>query len=269
MTEAVDILAIDDEQVILDAIVKICTSEGFRVDTAPDAQEGLRRLTGHRYTLVLSDIMMPGMDGYQFLTEATPVAPHTPVIMTTGFSTVENAVHALYAGAIDFIPKPFTADELLSSVHRGLRYRRLRLAGLPGSTEVKDAAMVVVPCPARYYRLGYASWVVVEQSGSVLVGATHAFLKTVEQVETLEAVLADGELIQGTCCLRVHTHDGLIHSLLSPVSGRVVDSNTGLFADPGTMEKDPYFGGWLYRAIPADIQYELGHLVPCSSDNPF
>ncbi len=115
----------------------------------------------------------------------------TPVIMTTGFSTVENAVHALYAGAIDFIPKPFTADELLSSVHRGLRYRQLRTASLPGSTGAKDAAMVVVPCPARYYRLGYASWVVVEQSGSVLVGATHAFLKTVEQVEKLEAVLAE------------------------------------------------------------------------------
>jgi DNA-binding response OmpR family regulator len=269
MTDGVDILVIDDEQVILDAIAKICTSEGFRVDTALDAREGLRRLTAHRYTLVLSDIMMPGMDGFQFLKEATPIAPHTPVIMTTGFSTVENAVHALSAGAIDFVPKPFTTDELLSSVHRGLRYRRLRHTGLPGSEEVNDPAMVVVPCPSRYYRLGYASWVVVEQSGSVLVGATHAFLKTVEQVEKLEAVLADGELIQGTCCLRVHTHDELVHSLLSPISGRVVDSNSTLFADPGTMEKDPYFGGWLYRAIPADIQYELGHLVPCSSDNLF
>jgi CheY-like chemotaxis protein/glycine cleavage system H lipoate-binding protein len=269
MTNVVDILVIDDEQVILDAIVKICTSEGFRVDTALDALEGLRRLTTHRYTLVLSDIMMPGMDGFQFLKEAAPVAPHTPVIMTTGFSTVENAVHALYAGAIDFVPKPFTTDELLSSVHRALRYRHLRNAGLPGSEEAKDPAMVVVPCPARYYRLGYASWVFLEPSGSVLVGATHAFLKTVEQVDTLEAVLADGELIQGTCCLRVHTQDGLIHAILSPVSGRVVDSNTALFANPGALEKDPYFGGWLYRAIPADIQYELGHLVPCSSDNLF
>jgi CheY-like chemotaxis protein len=269
MTNDVDILVIDDEQVILDAVVKICTSEGFRVDTALDAQEGLRRLAGHGYTLVLSDIMMPGMDGFQFLKEATPIAPHTPVIMTTGFSTVENAVHALYAGAIDFVPKPFTADELLSSVHRGLRYRLLRSTGLPGGEQVKDPAMVVVPCPARYYRLGYASWVFLEQSGSVLVGATHAFFKTVEQVERLEAVLAEGELIQGTCCLRVHTHDGLVHSLLSPISGRVVDSNTTLFANPGTVEKDPYFGGWLFRAIPADIQYELGHLVPCSSDNLF
>ena len=57
-----------------------------------------------------------------------------------------------------------------------------------------------------------------------------------------------------------------IHKVLSPVSGRIVEVNENLKKNPNLIEKDPYFEGWIYRVIPADLDYEIKNLVPCSSD---
>ena len=126
MNAGTEILVIDDEQVILDAVTKICTSEGYRVASALDAETGLQLLDTRSFGLILCDVMMPKMDGFTFLKLSLRKAPDTPVIMATGFSTVETAVQALTVGAADYIPKPFTFDELMSAVQRGLRYRTIR-----------------------------------------------------------------------------------------------------------------------------------------------
>ena len=110
------ILIIDDEQVILDAVSKIALSEGWEVDTVLNVKDGLNKLKINKYSLILSDIMMPETDGFQLLEELYAKQIDIPVIMITGYSTVENAVKSLYKGAIDFIPKPFTIDELVSTM---------------------------------------------------------------------------------------------------------------------------------------------------------
>lgn len=122
MAKQFDILVVDDESVIINAVDKICSAEGLKVDTSPDAGGALAKVEKNSYRLIISDIMMPDIDGFQFLDTLLKMKINTPVIITTGFSTVENAVKSLYNGAIDFIPKPFSADELLSSVSRGLKY---------------------------------------------------------------------------------------------------------------------------------------------------
>ena len=71
--------------------------------------------------LIICDIMLPDIDGFEFLEKLHSMEIKTPVIITTGFSTVENAVKSLYSGAIDFLPKPFTFDELISNIKRGLK----------------------------------------------------------------------------------------------------------------------------------------------------
>jgi glycine cleavage system H protein len=179
---------------------------------------------------------------------------------------VENAVRSLYAGAIDFIPKPFTADELLSSLTRGLRYREIANLRRSGATTTGDPRMFTVPCPARYYRLGYMSWVVTESDGTALIGVSHAFARTVDMITAFDLVAEQEELVQGIQCAQVRTAGGLVHSILSPVSGKVIGKNPGLEADPHVVEKDPYFAGWLYRVIPTDPEYELAHLTPCGAD---
>ncbi|MCX6137287.1 MAG: response regulator [Ignavibacteriales bacterium] len=254
-----DILVIDDEQVIDQAVVKICGSEGLSVDTSEDAAAALKLLERDQYRLILCDIMMPDLDGFGFLAALHRMQITTPVIMATGYSTVENAVKSLYCGAIDFMPKPFTADELLSVVHRGLAYGRLTEKG-------HSAGLAYVPCPSKYYRLGYTSWSAVEQEGSVLVGVSDLFLKTIEGIRSVELVSSDDEVVQGNSCAVFTSLNHLVHSVMCPISGRILEVNTAAASEPAAIEKDPYFQGWLYRIVPSELEYELQHLVPCSSD---
>jgi CheY-like chemotaxis protein/glycine cleavage system H lipoate-binding protein len=261
-----DILVIDDEQVILDAVKKICSSEGYRVVTAPDAAEAVDLLEKQSFGIILCDIMMPRMDGFAFLKYAVQHIPETPVIMATGFSTVENAVQSLTVGAVDYIPKPFTFDELTSAIQRGLKMRKIReevAASVSGTTA--DGTLVV-PCPPKFRRLGHTSWVFLENDGTATVGVTHLLVRTIDQVIGVETVPVDGEITQGTACGRIQTLDGHLHPILSPVSGRVVEVNNELKTFPAIIEKDPYFTGWLYHAIPTDVEYEIARLQPCGSD---
>jgi CheY-like chemotaxis protein len=258
-----DILVIDDEQVIIDAVVKICSSENFTVDSAVDAQIALTKLVKNIYRLIICDIMMPGMDGFEFLDELNIRKINSALIMTTGFSTVDNAVRSLYSGAIDFIPKPFTTDELLSSVIRGMKY--IEIQSLL-KTQKDDSAVVYVPCPAKYYRLGYSSWASEESTGSILIGATDLFIKTIDNFTGIDLLSADEELIQGNSCAYFKDQSDRVYTLLSPVTGRILETNTEIVKDKTLLEKDPYFEGWLYRVLPSDSEYELEKLINCSSD---
>lgn len=265
MTKQLDILIVDDEQVIIDAVIKICSSEGYKVDSSIDAKDALNKLKKNNYKLIICDIMMPDIDGFQFLDEISKNKIISPVIMTTGYSTVENAVKSLYNGAIDFIPKPFTADELINSVVRGLKYLEIQLI-LNSGSQRDDASIIYVPCPAKYFRLGYSSWASLENTGSILIGITDLYIKTIETIESIELFKIDDEIIQGNMCAQIKSKSGLVHNVLSPVTGRIIERNELLLTDQSIVEKDPYFNGWLYRIIPTDSEYELKHLIPCSSD---
>jgi DNA-binding NtrC family response regulator len=106
MAEIKNILVVDDEQVILDAISRIASSEEVKVDSESNAKVALKRISQKKYSLILCDILMPEMDGFIFLDELQKTKQSIPVIMITGYSTVENAVKSLYKGAVDFLPKP-------------------------------------------------------------------------------------------------------------------------------------------------------------------
>jgi CheY-like chemotaxis protein/glycine cleavage system H lipoate-binding protein len=266
MAKQFDILVVDDESVIVNAVEKICSAEGLKVDTCPDAGDAIIKVEKNSYRLIISDIMMPGTDGFQFLDTLIRMKIKTPVIITTGFSTVENAVKSLYNGAIDFIPKPFSADELISSVSRGLKYLDIQKNLADAKKSVNDASIIYVPCPAKYFRLGYASWAAPDSSGSVLIGVTDLFLRTIDSISDIELSKVNNEIVQGNACAQVKSKDELIHSVLSPVSGKILEINTRLLKDTSIVEKDPYFNGWFYRIIPSDNEFELTQLIPCSSD---
>lgn len=266
MSRQYDILVIDDEHVVVDVVGKICSSENLSVDFAIEAQTALEKIDKNEYKLVVCDIMMPGMDGFGFLEEMHKKKITTPLIMTTGYSTVENAVRSLYSGAIDFIPKPFTADELLSSVYRGLKYGDIQNKMRSNQNAPGANSLLYVPCPAKYFRLGYASWLSVEREGSVTLGVTDLFLKTIENILSITLMENDNEIIQGSSCVQIKSENEIINYVLAPVSGRIIESNDEILNDMSILEKDPYFKGWIYRLIPTDIEYQLKHLTPCSSD---
>jgi CheY-like chemotaxis protein/glycine cleavage system H lipoate-binding protein len=266
MSELPKILVIDDEPVIIDAVVKICSLENYNVDVAGNVKTGIEKISVGNYSIIVCDIMMPDGNGFQILDELHKRNSESAVIMTTGYSTVENAVNSLCKGAVDFIPKPFTVDELLNSIFRADKYLQITKRAKELSLKKKIEELVYVNCPAKYLRLGYASWLFSEREGSVLIGVCDLFLKTIDTVKEIEFMSPQDELAQGISCATFKSTDDRVHKILSPVSGRIVEVNEDLKMNVNLIEKDPFFKGWLYRAIPADFDYESKQLVPCSSD---
>lgn len=266
MKSKLDILVVDDEPVITQAVAKVCTTEGISVDIEEKGAAGLARLKSHSYSLIICDLMMPEVDGFRFMAEATRLGIQTPVIIFTGYATLENAVISLTCGAADYIPKPFTADELLTVVRRALKYDRLKKEAAHSSAAGTTGALVYVPGPSEYYRLGYVSWVKMEDEGTVLVGVSDLFLKIIDAVREIEFSRTGEEMAQGGICAMIISADGDRHGVMCPISGRIVEVNDSAALDPTRVEKDPYFNGWLYRILPSDLQADIGRLMSCSSD---
>ncbi len=258
-----DILVIDDEQVILDSVVKIGGSEGFTVDSADNGQAALEKLEGNDYRLIVSDIMMPVMDGFALLDELSSRNISTPVIMTTGYSTFDNAVNSLYRGAIDFIPKPFSIEELVSAINRGIKYSGIiKQERAGGSSEL----LPYVPCPSKYFRIGYSCWVYSSGKNSAVIGITDLFNKTIDTITGIELVQPGDQINQANYAIKIETGSDLLHQVYSPISGKVVAVNDKLLEDFSILEKDPYFEGWIYQVEPADFDNEIKNLIPCCSD---
>jgi CheY-like chemotaxis protein len=261
-----DILVIDDEEVIIEAVKRIAGGEGFKVDSSLSAKEALTKIPTNEYGLIITDIMMPEMDGFQFLDELEKMKVKIPVVITTGYSTVEMAVKSLSKGAIGYIPKPFTLDELLSVIYRGLEFKKIDEEIYKDQFNLSDSSIIYVPCPPKYYRLGYNSWINIDNEGSVFVGVSDMYLKTIKTLKGIELMDFEENIAQGATCAVFEAEDGLTHHLLSPVSGMIIEPNNKLKEDVTLIEKDPYFEGWLYRIIPSDLDFELKNLVSCSSD---
>ncbi len=125
MMEKTQILIIDDEEAIRDAMSQVLSREGYEVKEAREAQEGLELFQRENFHLVFLDLKLPGMKGMDVLTRMKEVSPETPVIIITGYSSIESAVEAMKKGAFDYMPKPFTPEELRVITKRALENRRL------------------------------------------------------------------------------------------------------------------------------------------------
>jgi DNA-binding NtrC family response regulator len=114
------VLAIDDEQVVLDSVAKVLEPEGIEVTTALESTRGLELALSGDFDLVMTDIRMPVIGGMRVLRDVKRAQPATPVVIFTGYATVQSAVQAMKLGASDYIEKPFTPDMLITSVRKVL-----------------------------------------------------------------------------------------------------------------------------------------------------
>ena len=121
------ILVIDDEEVLRDACKQALTKKGYVTVAAENGDQGLQMVRELNPDLVLIDLKMPGRSGMEVLQEIQSTHPDIVKIVITGYSTVSLAVEAMKKGADDFIPKPFTPDEIRMIVEKGLAKRRLIL----------------------------------------------------------------------------------------------------------------------------------------------
>jgi len=119
------ILVVDDEPRVLESIQFFLTREGYGVGTASCGRDAISIFGQKQFDLVLLDVSMPGMDGFEVMDNLFGLDPDLLVIMVTGYATVESAVRALKQGAWDYLKKPFEYADLIKTVKNALTQKRL------------------------------------------------------------------------------------------------------------------------------------------------
>ncbi|GCE48866.1 histidine kinase/DNA gyrase B/HSP90-like ATPase [Thermosporothrix hazakensis] len=122
------VLIVDDDPGLLDALPRTVSLRipGIRIDIASSSTEALRLIHDNRYDAIISDIKMPGMDGFELLEQARKVRPEVPVLLITGHGEHDLAIRALRGGAYDYIPKPVDRDTLIAALLRAIQACQLR-----------------------------------------------------------------------------------------------------------------------------------------------
>jgi FixJ family two-component response regulator len=156
MTEKGFIMIVDDEEGIRTSLGLLLEKTGYGVGLAATGHEALEMAKEGPVNLVLLDIKLPDTDGVQLITPLQEINPGVPIIMITGFASVESAVRALSAGAFGYITKPINLDELLLSIRNALDYhRRVIEAGRKAEEETESLAKIQRENPNPVFRVGY------------------------------------------------------------------------------------------------------------------
>jgi len=118
------ILVVDDEVRIREGCREILSQKGFKVATTDSGKTGLEMIAREHFDIILLDLMMPEISGLDVLPEVKSSHPDTVVIVITGYATVEHSIEAMKAGAFDFIPKPFSPEQLKVVVSKAIEHTR-------------------------------------------------------------------------------------------------------------------------------------------------
>ena len=142
MGEIIKILIVEDEKPIRDLIALNLSEAGYKCETAADGSEGADKIDSERFDLVLLDIMMPEVDGYELMEYIRPL--EIPVIFITARHAVKDKVKGLRLGADDYLTKPFDMIELLARVETVLRrYHKTERCAVFGDVEIDFEARTV------------------------------------------------------------------------------------------------------------------------------
>jgi formate/nitrite transporter len=114
------ILVIDDEEIVGESLRKTFKGDGYEIETAHNGQEGLQKARRKPFDLMIVDLKMPDISGLEVIKQIKAEQPDTMMVMITGYPAVESATEALKTGVFDYIPKPFTPEEISSVVEKAL-----------------------------------------------------------------------------------------------------------------------------------------------------
>jgi diguanylate cyclase (GGDEF)-like protein len=125
-----EILVVDDDPMVREILVESIRLAGFDVDSCQDAEEALQKTGLSEYDLILTDMKLPGLDGLALIERLKSGNSDTDVIVITGYGSIENAVSCMKVGALDYLIKPFTVDQIQVAVQKALEHRDLRRRAL-------------------------------------------------------------------------------------------------------------------------------------------
>lgn len=132
------ILIVDDEAVIREGMRRVLTGAGHHVETSSSGRTAIEKIQEQDFNVVITDLKMPGMDGIEVLKTIKILQPEVPVIIITGYSTVDTAVEAMKNGAFDYIAKPFDPDLIIEKVQRAIDHKALSLASFASGKELNS-----------------------------------------------------------------------------------------------------------------------------------
>lgn len=132
-------MVVDDEPLVRCSLSELLTLAGYAVSTAEDGKQALALLETYEADIVVSDIKMPNMDGMQLVRQLRANHPNTPIILMTGYGSIESAVQAMREGAYDYITKPIVDSEIKILIERITRERQLREENLKLKKQLSSA----------------------------------------------------------------------------------------------------------------------------------
>ena len=147
--EPVKILVVDDEAHICQNVKKILSKKHYNVTSALNAQEALDKLSQDSFALLISDIVMPGKNGLELLKLVKQQWPLTKAVIMTAYASTDTAMKAIRLGALDYIPKPFTPEELRTSVDKALSGELVEVRASDAEREMIDVIDIDAPFEAK------------------------------------------------------------------------------------------------------------------------
>ncbi|MBI4697395.1 MAG: sigma-54-dependent Fis family transcriptional regulator [Nitrospirae bacterium] len=169
------ILIVEDEDTLRESLKRIFVKDGFHVDTAESAEKGVGLVDNNIYDIIISDIILPGIDGIEMLSKVRQVLPDQIFIVMTAYASLDTAIKALRAGAYDYIMKPIMHEEIKQVVKNALRQTQLQAENIILKRELSQANDfngIIGKCPSLISIINEAKKIADTKSNVLLLGET-------------------------------------------------------------------------------------------------
>jgi CheY-like chemotaxis protein/glycine cleavage system H lipoate-binding protein len=265
-TPKAKILCVDDEEVILGSFRKILVLDGYSVDTVETGQEALGLIQKHHYDFVFTDLKMPLMDGVEVCKSVKHLRPDIDVIIITGYASVETAVETMKYGAMDYVQKPFTEDELIEFVRNALIKRqdkvqkqlkpKVHITHLPASDDFTQGEFSI---PGGVFISKNHTWASLNQEGIAKIGIDDFAKKLIGRVYSIELPNLGMMVNAGQPLFTIKQGNRSV-TFNSPVSGKVSQINTLLKENLEALDVTPYEKNWVCALDTENIDSEIKEL---------
>lgn len=257
------ILAVDDESIILDSFRKILVVAGYSIDTVEKGQEALGLILKRDYDFVFTDLKMPEMDGLEVTKAVKHLRPDIDVIVITGYASIETAVETMKFGAMDYVQKPFTEDELITFFNKCVIKRRDRL-----ERQMKPTVRLLTPSakesgsqheinvPAGVFISPNHTWVNVELNGTARIGIDDFARKTIRKIDAISLPPLNKTVRKGELLFSIK-HNSHSIDINSPISGTVTVVNAEHVEHPEWIASKPFELSWMCCIEPSNLHDEL------------
>lgn len=257
------ILCVDDEEVILGSFRKILVLDGYSVDTVESGQEALGLIQKHHYDFLFTDLKMPLMDGVEVCKSVKHLRPDIDVVIITGYASVETAVETMKYGALDYVQKPFTEDELIAFVKKSLIKRqdkiqkqlkpKVHITHMPASDDFTKGEFSI---PGGVFISKNHTWVSMNQEGIAKVGIDDFAKKLIGKVTAVELPNLGMTVKAGQPLFTVRQGNRSV-TFNSPVSGKVSQVNTLLKENVDALDVTPYERNWVCALDAENLDNEI------------